>query len=160
MQGGWMSLLLSFRSSQKKETFFLFSLLNMRLERCKPTAVSIIYIHHRRLRWPGDVREKNISWISTISLSQNQCLQRRWNSTLRLFFLWQCLFWNQVQSLPTLLPRLAHSLSFVSSVRSSNSYPDLIVIQQQHPLFQITLVLNIGLSLSEPLQLYKGYNAI
>ena len=29
-----------------------------------------------------------------------------------------------------------------------------------HPLFQITSVLNTGLSLSEPLQLYKGYNAI
>ena len=28
------------------------------------------------------------------------------------------------------------------------------------PLFQITPVLNTGLSLSEPLQLYKGYNAI
>ena len=29
-----------------------------------------------------------------------------------------------------------------------------------HPLFQITPVLNTGLSLSEPQQLYKGYNAI
>ena len=29
-----------------------------------------------------------------------------------------------------------------------------------HPLFQITPVLDSGLSLSEPLQLYKGYNAI
>ena len=45
----------------------------------------------------------------------------------------------------------------VSSVRSSNSHPDLLVIQQQHqPLFQITPVLNTGLSLSEPLQLYQG----
>ena len=35
--------------------------------------------------------------------------------------------------------------------------PDLLVIQQ-HPLFQITPVLdnNIGLSLSEPLELYQG----
>merc|ERR1712116_19042 len=51
---------------------------------------------------------------------------------------------------------------FVSSVRSSNSHPDLLLTQQQqhHPLFQITPVLNTGLSLSEPLQLYKGYNAI
>ena len=49
----------------------------------------------------------------------------------------------------------------VSSVRSSYSHPDLLVTQhQQHPLFQITPVLNTGLSLSEPLQLYKGYNAI
>ena len=48
--------------------------------------------------------------------------------------------------------------SFFSSVRSSNSHPDLLVTQ--HPLFQITPVLNTGLSLSEPLQLYKGYNAI
>ena len=31
---------------------------------------------------------------------------------------------------------------------------------QPTQLFQITPVLNTGLSLSEPLQLYKGYNAI
>ena len=43
---------------------------------------------------------------------------------------------------------------FVSSVRSSFSHPDLLVIH--HPLFQITPVLNTGLSLSEPLQLYQG----
>ena len=50
---------------------------------------------------------------------------------------------------------------FVSSVRNSNSHPDLLLTQQQHhPLFQITPVLNTGLLLSEPLQLYKGYNAI
>ena len=52
---------------------------------------------------------------------------------------------------------------FVSSVRSSNSHPDLLVITSTNtttPLFQITPVLNTGLSLSEPLQLYKGYNAI
>ena len=47
---------------------------------------------------------------------------------------------------------------FVSSVRSSYSHPDLLLITT--PLFQITPVLNTGLSLSEPLQLYKGYNAI
>merc|ERR1712016_86159 len=49
-------------------------------------------------------------------------------------------------------------MAIFSSVRSSNSHPDLLVTQ--HPLFQITPVLNNGLSLSEPLQLYKGYNAI
>merc|ERR1711928_186770 len=47
-----------------------------------------------------------------------------------------------------------------SSVRSSNSHPDLLLTHQQHPLFQTTPVLNTGLSLSEPLPLYKGYNAI
>ena len=47
------------------------------------------------------------------------------------------------------------SSHFISSVRSSNSHPDLLVTH--HPLFQITPVLdnNIGLSLSEPLQLYQ-----
>ena len=54
--------------------------------------------------------------------------------------------------------------SFVSSVRSSYSHPGLLLITTTTttPLFQITPVLdkNIGLSLSEPLQLYKGYNAI
>ena len=57
-------------------------------------------------------------------------------------------------------PSLLTLLEFISSVRSSNSHPDLLVIQQHQPLFQITPVLNTGLSLSEPLQLYKGYNAI
>ena len=52
--------------------------------------------------------------------------------------------------------------TFVSSVRSSNSHPDLLLTHHQHPLFQTTLVLNTGLSLSEPLSyikaimLYKG----
>ena len=58
-------------------------------------------------------------------------------------------------------PRSTHIIIpsiLISSVRSSNSHPDLLVTQ--HPLFQITPVLNTGLSLSEPLQLYKGYNAI
>ena len=50
---------------------------------------------------------------------------------------------------------------FVSSVRSTYSHPDLLLITTTTtPLFQITPVLNTGLSLSEPLQLYKGYNAI
>ena len=49
----------------------------------------------------------------------------------------------------------------ISSVRSSYSHPDLLLIHHPTtPLFQITPVLNTGLSLSEPLQLYKGYNAI
>ena len=49
-------------------------------------------------------------------------------------------------------------LVIVSSVRSSNSHPDLLLTQPL--LFQTTPVLNTGLSLSEPLQLYKGYSAI
>ena len=50
-------------------------------------------------------------------------------------------------------------LLVVRSVRSPKSHPDLLVTQHHHhPLFQITPVLNTGLSLSEPLQLYKGYN--
>merc|ERR1711978_515058 len=49
-------------------------------------------------------------------------------------------------------------MAIFSSVRSSNSHPDLLLIHPPtHPLFQITPVLNTGLSLSEPLQLYKGY---
>merc|ERR1711978_207480 len=49
-------------------------------------------------------------------------------------------------------------MAIFSSVRSSYSHPNLIVIST--PLFQITPVLNTGLSLSGPLQLFKGYNAI
>ena len=49
------------------------------------------------------------------------------------------------------------SIIFVSSVRSSYSHPDLLVITH---FFSNTPVFNTGLSLSEPLQLYKGYNAI
>ena len=54
------------------------------------------------------------------------------------------------------------SCRIISSVRSSYSHPDLLLITTTTttPLFQITPVLNTGLSLSEPLQLYKGYNAI
>merc|ERR1711978_854278 len=48
-------------------------------------------------------------------------------------------------------------MAIFSSVRSSKSHPDLLLT---HPLFQITLVLNTGLSLFEPQQLYKGYDAI
>merc|ERR1711954_349752 len=53
-------------------------------------------------------------------------------------------------------------MAIFSSVRSSYSHPDLLLIHHppHHPLFQITPVLDTGLSLSEPLQLYKGYNAI
>merc|ERR1711952_174930 len=48
-------------------------------------------------------------------------------------------------------------MAIFSSVRSSYSHPDLLVIHPPTtPLFQITPVLNTGLSLSEPLQLYKG----
>ena len=48
-------------------------------------------------------------------------------------------------------------MAIFSSVRSSNSHPDLLVITTTTttPLFQITPVLNTGLSLSEPLQLYQ-----
>ena len=58
-------------------------------------------------------------------------------------------------------PRSTHIIIpsiLISSVRSSYNHPDLLLITT--PLFQITPVLNTGLSLSEPLQLYKGYNAI
>merc|ERR1712067_55844 len=52
-------------------------------------------------------------------------------------------------------------MAIFSSVRSSNNHPDLLLTHPTTtPLFQITPVLNTGLSLSEPLQLYKGYNAI
>ena len=47
---------------------------------------------------------------------------------------------------------------FVSSVRSSKSHPDLLLIYPPtHPLFHITPVLNTGLSLSE---LYSYIKAI
>ena len=59
------------------------------------------------------------------------------------------------------IPIMRCNCMFISSVRSSNSHPNLLVIHPPTtPLFQITPVLNTGLSLSEPLQLYKGYNAI
>jgi hypothetical protein len=56
---------------------------------------------------------------------------------------------------------LTLKIVFISSVRSSNSHPELLVTHPTtHTIFQINPVLNTGLSLSEPLQLYKGYNAI
>ena len=49
----------------------------------------------------------------------------------------------------------------LSSVRSSNSHPNLLLIHHHPPhFFRYTSVLNTGLALSEPLQLYKGYKAI
>ena len=48
-----------------------------------------------------------------------------------------------------------YTCTFISSVRSSYSHPDLLEIQQHHPLFQITPVLNTRSKLSEPLQLYQ-----
>merc|ERR1712067_67644 len=47
-------------------------------------------------------------------------------------------------------------MAIFSSVRSSYSHPDLLLIHPPAPFFQITPVVNTGLSL----QLYKGYNAI
>merc|ERR1712197_301835 len=44
-------------------------------------------------------------------------------------------------------------MAIFSSVRSSNSHPDLLVTHHQHPLFQTKPVLNTGLSLSKPLAL-------
>ena len=65
----------------------------------------------------------------------------------------------QIEQLNILLS--GDTLNFISSVRSSYSHPDLLLIHHPtNPLFQITPVLNTGLSLSEPLQQYKGYNAI
>ena len=66
------------------------------------------------------------------------------------------IFVNDNTCLMSELPfSLGPSYLFVSSVRSSNSHPDLLVIHHPTPLFQITPVLNTGLSLSEPLELYQ-----
>ena len=71
---------------------------------------------------------------------------------------WSCLVDKIISWIFWPPQRCLESLLLFSSVRSFYSHPDLLVIH--HPLFQITPVLNTGLSLSEPLQLYKGYNAI
>ena len=67
---------------------------------------------------------------------------------------------EQCYSFSLLHESLEQFVKFVSSVRSSNSHPDLLLTPRSTPLFQTTPDLNTGLSLSEPLQLYKGYNAI
>ena len=57
---------------------------------------------------------------------------------------------------------LVLEVKWVSETEQANPlllFPELSC-DPPHPLFQITPVLNTGLSLSEPLQLYKGYNAI
>ena len=64
----------------------------------------------------------------------------------------KCVYSPQIQVLVLWLNSYCHHI--ISSVRSSNSHPDLLLVQ--HPLFQITSVLNTGLSLSEPLQPYQG----
>ena len=79
----------------------------------------------------------------------SSCVCCPWTYFMQVFFFF--IFVGTVRPLPSHLVCLTIN-SVISSVRSSYSHPDLLVI---HPLFQITPVLNTGLSLSEPLQLYK-----
>merc|ERR1711884_254182 len=65
-----------------------------------------------------------------------------------------CIVWHTLAYFGVPLP-CGQYMAIFSSVRSSYSHPGLLVITTT-PLFQITPVLNTGLSLSEPLQLYKG----
>ena len=84
------------------------------------------------------------------------CKSYLWHVLLCFDFL---LGWDSIFTMATLFSMTILVL-LVSSVRSSDSHPDLLLTQHQHPLFQITPDLNTGLSLSEPRQLYKGNNAI
>ena len=78
------------------------------------------------------------------------CLRRRWARS-------RALSGGAVSTMSSKWAEInLQNCTLFSSVRSSYSHPDLLLT----PLFQITPVLNTGLSLSEPLQLYKGYNAL
>ena len=68
-----------------------------------------------------------------------------------LSFLWYDKLWGPSQRVVTLLAPSGALIAIPTYYWSTTTPP---------PLFQITPVLNTGLSLSEPLQLYKGYNAI
>ena len=63
-------------------------------------------------------------------------------------------------SASSILAQLNHEQHFLAPSGALIAIPTYYRPTHHHPLFQITPVLNTGLSLSGPLQLYKGYNAI
>ena len=96
------------------------------------------FLIHNRF---GSLLNKAFNMILTISCSKQQHKDIH-HPSIRL--------WPRIRSV---------SFSYIiSSVRSSNSHPDLLVTHQ-HPTFSdlacLPLYNNIGLSLSEPLQLYQ-----
>ena len=101
-------------------------------------------------------------WLAFLRGRVEHPSSARWQNLAHIMNMFFCTFPSFVFVLKCILYSLYNILAgfsyIISSVRSSNSHPDLLVIQQQHhhPLFQITPVLNTGLSLSEPLQLYQG----
>ena len=107
---------------------------------------------------PCNTMQYHVKPSNTVQYHAIQCNTMQYYSiqsnTMKLHAI-PCIIINCWRSVP--LP-CGQYMAIFSSVRSSNSHPDLLLVQ--HPLFQITPVLNTGLSLSEPQQLYKGYNAI
>ena len=104
--------------------------------------------------WP--IHNMHVCWPQMHKYISDHFLNYHWRQS-------KCCLCNMLRGV--IFGFINHFL-LISSVRSSNSHPDLLLIHHHqhrtttHPLFQITPVLNTGLSLSEPLQLYKGYNAI
>ena len=95
-------------------------------------------------------------WETTRKLQSSNGSRTRVRSIICFFQTYQLLWFR-----PFNCNIIIIFITFISSVRSSYSRPDLLLIHHppHHPLFQITLVLNTILSLSEPLQLYKGHKA-
>ena len=102
------------------------------------------------------------SWIGLLQhLGHNDCTG---SGSVKNWNLIEMLSWESIEefrsytfTVITLFKAQYVFTHIISSVRSSNSNPDLLLIHPPTtPLFQITPVLNTGLSLSEPLQLYKG----
>ena len=131
----------------------IFCVLSLWLRLCESETVVLLLFSSfspSRLASQGLLSlEHPLVLVCQLFLSCSRAFWKLFGSFLRVS-LWSC---------GTTLVLLACKL-IVSSVRSSYSHPDLLLITSSTPLFQITPVLNTGLSLSEPLQLYKGYNDI
>ena len=95
-------------------------------------------------------------WLAFLRGRVEHPSSARWQNLAHIMNMFFCTFPSFVFVLKCILYSLYNILAgfsyIISSVRSSNSHPDLLVIQQHHPLFLITSVLDkhIGLSFFEP----------
>ena len=123
------------------------------------TPLSTIHYPLSTIQYPPELHSTiQCSFTPTLSIWQRDWTDGDWKLSTQICHLTGSNAKSKSKFQHPASPRRSLKYIIVSSVRSSNSHPDLLLTQ--HPLFQTTPVLNTGLSLSEPLQLYKGYNAI
>ena len=83
-------------------------------------------------------------WLAFLQGRVEHPSSARWQNLAHIMNMFFCTFPSFVFVLKCILYSLYNILAgfsyIISSVRSSNSHPDLLVIQQHHPLFQIHTV--------------------